>query len=92
MTELVPPEDIERLVGTSRMNWHHAVRVDTGEKMVYILHSRECKESGRDLRECPFSRALDMGVNMERWSDYFDEPMVAAIERGRLIPVVGALS
>lgn len=75
MTKLVSPEDIERIVGCKRHADKHFGRivssVDTSHRdgeyphrqaTIYILHSHACRDSGIDLRQCAYSRALDNGV------------------------------
>lgn len=59
MTNFVPADQIERIVGARRHATHHLGRAVSAEQAVYILHSVACKDSGLDLRECPFSLALD---------------------------------
>ena len=71
MTNLVPAEDIERIVGASRARYTHLGRMVSGN--VYILHSRLCKYSGIDLRECPFSVALDNGIDFDSWESLKDQ-------------------
>lgn len=67
MTALVPPDAIEKIVGARRHPTRHIGRAVEAEQMVYILHSAECKDSGIDLRDCPFSVALDEGINPPNW-------------------------
>jgi hypothetical protein len=52
------------------------------------LHSQECKDSGVDLRKCPFSVALDLGIPLDRWEGFEDEPLELWVSAatGRLIP------
>ena len=83
MSELVPAEGIEQIVGARRHRTLHIARAVSAEQTVYILHSHECRNSGIDLRECGFSIALDRGlegIGVE------DRPILVAIEEGRLIP------
>lgn len=87
MSDLVPPDDIERIVGTQRKHDYHVGRAVSAEQTVYILHSHDCRNSGRDLRECPFSVALDRGINERDWSGMEDGPVVLDITgRGDLVP------
>lgn len=86
MTELVPAEDIERIVGIARHRTDHYVRAVSAEQRVYILHSRECLDGGADLRECRFSRALERGIDRESWFDAEDAVVALFISGGRLIP------
>ncbi len=88
MSDKVPTDEIERIVGVSRHDWDHIGRAVSDEQQVYILHSKECIESGIDLRECEFSVALDLGINPLMWKQQQDVPVVLAIlATGRLIPL-----
>lgn len=89
MSNLVPAEDIERIVGVARHQTKHYGRADSAEETVYVLHSRDCKDSGIDLRDCPYSIALDRGIHMDRWSNYQDRPMELWVSagNGRLVPM-----
>lgn len=69
MSDIVPAEDIERIVGMERHPTEHWGRAVSAEQRVYILHSRECLDSGRDLRECPYSLALDNGIDPFDWTE-----------------------
>lgn len=75
MTELVDPSEIERIVGAKRHPTRHVGRAVSAEQTVYILHSRECRDSGVDLRECRFSLALDKGINKGLWGNHQDRPV-----------------
>lgn len=87
MSDLVSPDDIERIVGTKRRHDYHVGRAVSAEQTVYILHSHECRDSGRDLRDCPFSIALDRGINERDWSGMEDGPVVLGIDAdGSLVP------
>jgi hypothetical protein len=90
MTDLVPAENIERIVGTLRHPTLHYGHASSSEQTVYILHSQECLDSGIDLRDCAFSVALDEGIdvgyNGAPWTDFEDVPVPLTIWRGRLIP------
>lgn len=89
MTDLVPADQIERIVGVRRHATRHYARAASVERTVYILHSARCRDSGRDLRECLFSQALDNGIRECDWSGHEDHPMRVSIDREkRLIPVV----
>ncbi len=88
MTSLVSPDQIEQIVGVSRHQTRHYARAVSAERTVYILHSAQCRDSGRDLRTCRFSVALDNGIDESDWSDTEDQPVRVAINRRqRLIPV-----
>lgn len=84
MTDLVPADRIEQIVGASRHATHHIGRAVSGEETVYILHSRQCLDTGRDLRQCPYSLALDQGIDPDEWTE--DVPLRLAIVVGHLVP------
>lgn len=88
MTDLVSSDEIERIVGIERHPTRHYARAVSAEQMVYILHSQRCKDSGRDLRDCLFSLALDNGIDERDWSDMEDRPVRVTINRDQqLVPV-----
>lgn len=92
MTEIVPAEDIERIVGIERHRTRHYARAVSAEQMVYVLHSQACLDRGRDLRECFFSLALDNGIDMDIWGEHQDKPVRVTITQSqRLVPVVPGL-
>jgi hypothetical protein len=78
MTDIVPAQDIERIVGVPRHATEHWGRAVSDEQRVYILHSRECLESGIDLRDCSFSLALDDGIDPFDW--YEDVPVALTLD------------
>lgn len=80
MTDLVPADQIEKIVGATRHKTAHIGRLVSAEDTVYILHSHECRDSGIDLRECRFSRALDGRTSW--WP--IDEPVELSITNGEL--------
>ena len=87
MSDLVPPSEIELIVGVNRHPTEHWGRADSVDHQVYVLHSRVCLETGRDLRSCPYSLALDRGIDLDRWVE--DQPVPLAIAPGvppRLVP------
>ncbi|UXA19529.1 hypothetical protein [Mycobacterium sp. SMC-4] len=90
MSDLVPAEDIERIVGVPRHRTVHYGRAVSSEQTVYILHSRECKESGIDLRDCRFSIAMDRGIEMSSWDGHEDTSVILGVWNERLIPLKGA--
>lgn len=61
MTDLVDPADIERIVGRGRSFSDHYARYVASEDRIYILHSQQCVDKTPDLRNCPYSIALDDG-------------------------------
>lgn len=73
MSELVDPSKIEDIVGAKRHPIRHLARVVSSEERVYILHSQDCVDSESDLRRCPYSIALDKGINLDHWVQ--DEPV-----------------
>jgi hypothetical protein len=88
VSDKVPTDEIERIVGVSRHDSDHIGRAVSDEQQVYILHSKECLDSGIDLRECEFSVALDLGINPLMWGPWEDVPVVLALwSTGRLIPL-----
>ena len=89
MTDLVPTEDIERIVGVARRQTVHCGRAVSAEQRVYILHSKDCLDSGIDLRKCPFSLALDLGISLHRWAKFEDLPVELWVSAatGRLVPM-----
>lgn len=97
MSEPVDPAEIERIVGVSRHATEHYGRAVSAEQTVYILHSQECKDTeaaGFDLRECPFSVALDQGIDKPfpwtGWRRVQDQPVRLEITRGYLMPEFAA--
>jgi hypothetical protein len=88
MTNLVPADDIERILGTSRHRKVHYGRAVSSEQTVYILHSKQCLDSGIDLRDCRFSTALACGIREEPWDGFEDMPVVLGIWNSRLIPLI----
>lgn len=84
MSDLVDASDIERIVGVPRHTREHFARAVSAEKTVYILHSHECRDSGIDLRDCPWSLALDRGIDIAEWVE--DQPVRVRVRAGRLVP------
>lgn len=87
MSELVDATEIERIVGVRRHPEVHVGRAVSDEQTVYILHSQPCLDSGLDLRECPYSVALDAGIDLDIWDDWQDRAVAVVVERGELLPV-----
>lgn len=81
MSDLVDPQEIERIVGIRRHPTEHYGAAVSAERKVYILHSEECLATYSDLRDCPFSLALDRGINLDEWIE--DTPTRLAV---RLVP------
>lgn len=67
MTDLVDQTEIEQIVGHKRMRVTHLGRAVSETETFYILHSQKCRDNmdRNDLRDCPFSLALDKGVDFE---------------------------
>lgn len=63
MTDLVDPSHIEEIVGVIRSPTLHFGRAVSSEGIFYILHSQQCRDTRTDLRECPWSKALDLGID-----------------------------
>lgn len=86
MTTLVPRKLIEETVGTRRQNKLHVGRMNSKENAFYILHSKECLESGIDLRDCEYSVALDNGI--KDWDGWEDNPHFITISDGMIVPLI----
>lgn len=82
MTNLVPVDQIEAIVGAKRQTSFHLGCDSRSEEAFFILHSQDCKDSGIDLRECEFSLALDRGIIPEEFRR--DVPYRLRIVDGRL--------
>lgn len=88
MSNRVPADQIERIVGARRHRTLHQARAVSAEQMVYILHPFSCLEVFDNLLDCPYSLALDGGIYPVEWQDCEDKPMIVAIEAGHLVPWV----
>lgn len=90
MAELVPADQIEGIVGVDRHATEHWGRAVSAEETVYILHSQECQDSDVDLRRCPFTLALDRGIQhylpWSGWRHVQDRPVRLEIFQGFLVP------
>ena len=80
MTRLEPAGTIERTVGARRSANEHIGRAVSAEQRVYILHSTACVASGIDLRDCEYSRALDLGIDESIWEGREDRPVILRID------------
>jgi hypothetical protein len=87
VADLVPADQIETIVGARRHRDQHLGRAVSAEQTVYILHSETCRDSGIDLRDCAYSKALDNGIDMDWWHQHQDRAVVVAPFHDRLIPV-----
>ena len=90
MSELVDRVEIEGIVGVPRHPINHYARAVAVDQTVYILHSQHCVASRPDLRECPYSLALDRGIDVGAWVE--DEPLRVMVSMGELIPYDAQLS
>lgn len=87
MSRLVDPGSVEDLVGVKRHLERHYAEARSKPREVVILHARMCKERYPDLRDCPFSMALDQGIDEAQWPE--DLPVVLAhpfMTDGHLMP------
>lgn len=83
MSELVSADEIETIVGAERHESLHLGRAVSAEQVVYLLHPHDCLNSFEDLRDCPYSRALDRGIDPDGWVE--DAPVMLGLETdGRL--------
>lgn len=82
---VVPADKIEGIVGHQRHSTYHYARAVSAEQRVYILHPHECLlTNATDLRDCPFSLALNRGIDLDYWVE--DVPLRVNVRDGRLIP------
>lgn len=89
MTDLVPADQIERIVGVARHQVKHYARAVTATQTMYILHSQECVDTGRDLRRCRYSLALDNDdLEDDLWTQHCDQPVEIRIQETQLVPVI----
>jgi hypothetical protein len=84
MSEIVDASKIEKIVGVKRHARAHFARAVSKEESVYVLHSKNCLEDYEDLRECPFSLALDNGIDVDEWHQ--DRPVLVVVKDNKLIP------
>lgn len=86
MTDLVPSDEIEIIVGTDRDEFVHYGIADFESRRVFILHSWACLDRAIDLRDCEFSLALGEGINEDAWKGFENKTVVLAID-----PVLGLI-
>lgn len=92
MSRIESADKIEGIVGAKRHSTLHVARAVSAEQRVYVLHSRECieriTERSSDIRLCPFSVALDEGIDLGPWQDFQDVAVDVEIdeEYGDLVP------
>lgn len=85
MTERVPADQIEEIVGAPRQLGHHLGRLigPEGGGNLFILHSARCRDALADLRECHYSLILDhYGVSPCWWEGMRDRPVRLGIMPG----------
>ena len=95
MSEIVPADQIESIVGVKRSRDRHYARAVSAEQTVYILHADGCaaRLTHRPLTECRYSRALDNGIDTSVWQGWEDRPVVVIVDvEGRLRPTAVAAS
>ena len=82
MSERVPSNQIEGIVGAKRHQSEHIIRGDDETGLTYILHPHDClAQWGGDLSLCSLSIALDtFGVWLPD-----NRPHRVRLRRGRLI-------
>ena len=80
MARLEPADKIEGIVGAKRHATDHLGRAVSAESRVYVLHSKQCVKRGFDLRECKYSEALDLGIDLGVWGDHQDVPVKLLID------------
>ena len=81
MTERVPADRIEQLVCARRHPTEHIIRGDYTTLTAYILHPAECLQRHTDLRDCPWSLALDREAV---WLGT-DQPQFVRVRDGHLV-------
>lgn len=94
MSRIESAKKIEGIVGAKRHATDHLGRAVSVEHRVYILHSQECVASGIDLRDCVYSDALDIGIELLVWAEFQDIAVTLRIddEYGDLTPTQWATS
>lgn len=92
MSRLESAAKIEGIVGAKRHPTDHLGRAVSTEQRVYVLHSAACASSGIDLRQCEYTQALDLGIDLSIWADHQDVPVKLLIdeEYGDLTPTMPA--
>lgn len=85
MTERVPADRIEAIVGAARQLGRLIGRLigPEGDGDLFILHSSRCRAVRGDLRECHYSLMLDRyGVPTAWWEGMRDRPVRLGIMPG----------
>lgn len=84
----MPADEIEQIVGAPRARNLHLGRAVSADQRVYILHSQRCIESGVDIRTCPFSVAMDNGIDVDSWwLGCEDVAVVLGVRGPHLVPM-----
>lgn len=78
MTERVPADEIENIVGRKRSVKDHYARAVSAAQTMYVLHTRGCLALNADLRDCPWCLAPDRGIDLDE--------RVEDVRSGRLLP------
>lgn len=90
MSELVDPTQVATIFGIERHETDHYGHAITDTEEVFILHSAECRATTPDLRDCPYSVALDRGIEhplpWTGWRRVLDTPIRLEIAHGYLMP------
>lgn len=73
MTRAERADKIESIVGSPRHLTLHLARAVKSEQRVYIMHSHQCCAETLDLRDCRYSCALDIGIDLDIWGDFQDQ-------------------
>lgn len=85
MSNLEP--NAQEIVGCVRDESLHIARADSARQIVTILHPMQCLDFHEDLRECSFSKSLDLGISERDWRESEDRPVVVEIDpNGTLVP------
>jgi hypothetical protein len=85
--QLVPSQDIERIVGARRHPLRHIGRAVSDEQRLYIMHSAKCVAETSELTECSYSKLLaEKGLSFDAWHDWMDRPVVLVEGPHGLVP------
>lgn len=77
MTEKVPADQIEKIVGVKRDPVRHIGRAVSSEKKVYVLHSEACLSFYENVqKDCRYAVALENGIREKDWKGFEDRPVV----------------
>lgn len=92
MSRLVSADEIEGIVGVERHPVVHYGHDDPAARTFYILHSRQCLDTGIDLRRCSYSMAVDYhGVDPKLWERYPNRPVPLTFQMGRVAPALSLM-